>query len=553
MSDLKVLSRRDFLALSASAAGLAVPGVEQGQAQRRPNILLIVADDLGFSDLGCYGGEIDTPILNALAANGLRFTQFYTTARCCPSRASILTGQYPHKVGVGHMVTDLGHPGYRGRLSENATTLAEVVKSAGYRTFMSGKWHVGTNDPTRHGFEQYFGTLISAASYWDSEQYLRLPKGTKARSYDKDAFYGTDAVTDYALDFLEDARTTPDQPWFLYLAFNAPHFPLHARTEDIDKYRITYKAGWDVVRRERLARMKKLRLVARGTRLSPRSNFTNYGETVSEENPAWDSLPGDRRADLATRMAIYAAMVDRMDRNIGRVTADLRARGELDNTLVLFLSDNGACAEWDPFGFDVGSSPNNVLHRGDDLARMGSRGTYHSVGSAWANASNTPWRMYKHYSHEGGISTPCIAHWPAGFRRRNVIDATPAHLIDLMPTLVGVSNATYPERIGTRQIPPMAGASLVPALRGERMPERTLFFEHEGTRAVREGRYKVTALRGEPWKLYDMERDRTELDDLADKQPRRVEALAKKWDKWAVENQVIPVPEDYRVNYLRRL
>jgi arylsulfatase len=298
--------------------------------------------------------------------------------------------------------------------------------------------------------------------------------------------------------------------------------------------------------------MKRLRLVSKGTRLSPRSKYTNHGETVTAQNPAWDSLPEDRRADLAMRMAIYAAMIDRMDQNIGRVTADLRARGELDNTLILFLSDNGACAEWDPFGFDVSSSPNNVLHRGDDLARMGSRSTYHSVGSGWANASNTPWRMYKHYSHEGGISAPCLVHWPAGFRRRNALENAPVHLIDLMPTLVEVSGAEYPERLGSRQIPPMAGTSLMPALRGEKLPERTLYFEHEGTRAVREGRYKLTALRGEPWKLYDMERDRTEIDDLSDQQPQRVASLATKWDTWAAENQVTPLPESYPVNYLRR-
>jgi arylsulfatase A-like enzyme len=449
------------------------------------------------------------------------------------------------------MVTDLGHPGYRGRLSENAATLAEVLRPAGYRTFMSGKWHVGTPDPTRHGFEQWFGTLISAQSFWDSAQYLRLPQGSSTRSYDPDTFYGTDALTDYALDFLADARTTPDQPWFLYLAFHAPHFPLHARPEDIARYHTRYSSGWDVLRQERLARMKRLRLVPKGTRLSPRSKYTNHGETVTAENPAWDSLPKDRREDLAMRMAIYAAMIDRMDQNIGRVTAELRARGELDDTLILFLSDNGACAEWDPFGFDVSSSPNNVLHRGDDLARMGSRGTYHSVGSGWANASNTPWRMYKHYSHEGGISTPCLVHWPAGFRRRNALESAPVHLIDLMPTLVEVSGAEYPERLGSRQIPPMAGTSLMPALRGEKLPERTLYFEHEGTRAVREGRYKLTALRGEPWKLYDMERDRTELDDLADQHPQRVASLAKKWDIWAAENQVTPLPESYPVHYLR--
>jgi arylsulfatase len=450
------------------------------------------------------------------------------------------------------MVTDLGHPGYRGRLSDEAVTLAEVLKSAGYRTYMSGKWHVGTSDPTLHGFEQYFGTLISAHSFWDPSQYLRLPQASRRRPYDGDTFYGTDALTDYALDFLADARTTPDQPWFLYLAFNAPHFPLQARPDDIARYRARYVKGWDELRQERLARMKRLRLLSRETRLSPRSKFTNHGETVNAENPSWDSLPSDRRADLAMRMAIYAAMIDRMDQNIGRVTANLRATGELDDTLILFLSDNGACAEWDPFGFDGSSSPDNVLHRGDALARMGGRGTYHSVGSGWANASNTPWRMYKHYSHEGGISTPCVAHWPAGFPRRNAIERSPAHLIDLMPTIVEATGARYPKRIDARVILPMAGMSLMPALRGEGMPQRTLFFEHEGTRAVREGRYKLTALRGGSWKLYDMDRDRTEIDDLSDKEPQRVASLAGKWDAWAAENQVTPLPESYPVNYLRR-
>jgi arylsulfatase len=335
------MDRREFLALSASI-GLAV------QQQTRPNILLIVADDLGYSDLGCFGGEIETPNLDALASNGVRLAQFYSTARCCPSRASILTGQYSHRVGIGHMVTDLGHPGYRGRLSENAATLAEVLRPSGYRTFMSGKWHVGTQDPTLHGFEQFYGTLISAATFWDQAGYIRRPQGSSTRNYSAGSFYGTDALTDYGLDFLENARTTPGQPWFLYLAYNAPHFPLHGRREDIAKYRHRYETGWDALRQERLAKMKRLGLVSGKTRLSPRSKFTNFGETQTAENPPWNSLPEDRRADLAMRMAIYAAMVDRMDQNIGRIIADLRARGELENTLIFFMSDNGACAEWDP-------------------------------------------------------------------------------------------------------------------------------------------------------------------------------------------------------------
>jgi arylsulfatase A-like enzyme len=538
------MNRRQFLALSASAAVLG------GQEKKRPNILLIVADDLGYSDLDCYGGEIATPNLNQLASNGVRWTQLYTTARCCPSRASILTGQYPHRVGVGHMTQDLGQPGYRGRLSENGATIAEVLRPAGYRTFLSGKWHVGTNDPTQHGFEEFYGTLVSAPTFWDPGAYLRLPQGRVARRYEKGAFYGTDALTDHALDFLGDARRTPDQPWFLYLAYNSPHFPLHSRPEDIAKYKDRYAGGWDALRAERLAKMKRLGLVGSRTKLTPRSAYWNYRETGTGQNPAWTSLPQDRRADLARRMAIYAAMVDRMDQNIGRVTTHLRATAQLDNTLIVFLSDNGACAEWDPFGFDERSSANNALHRGVELESMGGPGTYHSTGSGWANASNTPWRLYKHYVHEGGISSPCIMHWPEGFARRGAIERTPAHLVDLMPTFVETAGASYPARLGSRQIIPMAGSSLIPALRGKKMPTRALYFEHEGHRAVRDGRYKLTALRGEPWQLYDMDRDRTEMEDLAARHPSLVQSLAKKWDEWAAANQVTPLPRSYKVDYL---
>jgi arylsulfatase A-like enzyme len=250
-------------------------------------------------------------------------------------------------------------------------------------------------------------------------------------------------------------------------------------------------------------------------------------------------------------MAVYAAMVDCMDQNIGRVLADLRDNRELENTLIVFLSDNGACAEWDPSGFDGSSSPRNILHRGDDLEKMGGPGTFHSVGSGWANASNTPWRLYKHYTNEGGISDPCIVHWPQGIRRRGAVENTPVHLIDIMPTIVEAAGVNYPKQIGSREIFPMAGVSLIPALRGARMPQRTLYFEHEGHRAVRENRYKATALRGQPWSLYDMERDRTELDDQAAKQPKLVETLARKWDAWAAANNVTPMPPSYRVDYLR--
>ncbi len=381
-------------------------------ACERPNILLIVADDLGYSDLGCYGGEIATPNLDGLAENGLRLTQFYTMARCCPSRAAILTGQYPHRVGLGHMTQDIGQPGYRGRLSEEAQTIAEALKPAGYRSFIAGKWHLGTEDPTQHGFEEFYGTLVSAKRFFDPDHLIRLPKGRKAISYPKGEFYATDAVTDHALDFLTLARETPDQPWFLYLAYHAPHFPLHAPQEEIAKYADRYQDGWDALRAERLVRMKELGIVPPETELSTLSAYWNYGETETGINPSWEEFPKDRRLDLARRMAIYAAMVDRMDQQIGRVLEDLRQQGEFENTLIFFLSDNGACAEWDPRAFDGKSSNHNILHRGAELETMGQEGTYHSVGSGWANASITPWRLFKHFTHEGGIYSPCIVHWP---------------------------------------------------------------------------------------------------------------------------------------------
>jgi len=367
-----------FLFLGAAA-------VESRAAEdARPNIIIMMADDMGISDIGCYGGEIKTPHIDGLAAKGLRFTQFYNTARCCPTRASLLTGLYPHQAGVGHMMSDRGLPGYRGNLNKNCRTIAEVLKPAGYATYMSGKWHLGVDDPTRYGFEQFYGTLVGAKTFWDADHFVRLPKGAAKRRYAAGKFYGTDALADHALDFLASARQTPERPWFLYLAFNAPHFPLHAPKKTIAKYADRYHAGWDRVRRERLGRMKQLKIVPRGTELTPRSPYFDWGAASGRPNPAWETLPKDRRADLARRMAIYAAMVDRMDHNIGRLLADLNRHGELANTLIIFTSDNGGCAEWDPHGFDIRSGPQYILHRGKDLERMGSPGTYHSVGSGWA-------------------------------------------------------------------------------------------------------------------------------------------------------------------------
>ena len=516
----------------------------------RPNILYIVADDLGFSDLGCYGGEIETPVLDALAAGGVRLTQFYNMGRCCPSRASILTGQYPHRVGLGHMTTnDLGRPGYRGVVSKDAKTIAEVLQTVGYRSFMSGKWHLGTDDPTQHGFEEFYGTLVSAKRFFDSGHLIRRPEGRKSLLVDQENFYATDAVTDHALEFLSLARQTRDRPWFLYLAYNAPHFPLHAPKREIAKYADRYHSGWDRLRQERLARMKKLGIVSKETRLSPRSRWKNYGETKTGVNPAWDSLSKERRLDLARRMAIYAAMVDRMDQQIGRLIEDISSAGELQNTLIVFTSDNGACFEWDPFGFDIVSSNQNILHTGRMLEEMGGPGTFHSVGSGWANASNTPWRLYKHFNHEGGIASPGIVHWPRGLRvDPGTIVRTPAHVIDLLPTAMKVAGAQE------AQSDALPGIDLIGQINtavDSQEHSRMLFFEHQGNRAVRHGKWKLVALDDEPWELYDMRNDRTETNDLAAANPLVVKELSQAWDQWADRNFVTPLPRDLKVKYLK--
>lgn len=517
----------------------------------RPNLLYIIADDLGYSDLGCFGGEIDTPVLDALAAGGVRLTQFYNTGRCCPSRASILSGQYPHRVGLGHMTTnDLGQPGYRGVISDQAQIIPQVLASAGYRSFMSGKWHLGTEDPTQRGFEEFYGTLVSAKRFFDPDHLIRLPASKQTRRYPEGKFYATDAVTDHAIDFLDQARQTPDQPWFLYLAYNAPHFPLHAPKDEIEKYADRYHGGWDKLRDERLVRMKRLGIVPADTQLSRRSQWRNYGETKVGVNPAWSSLPKDRRADLARRMAIYAAMIDRLDQQIGRVVEHLKAAGELESTLIVFTSDNGACFEWDPYGFDIVSSNQNILHRGAMIDDMGSPGTFHSVGSGWANASNTPWRLYKHFNHEGGIASPGIVHWPSGLQvPPGTIIHNPMHVIDLLPTAVAVAGADYDGRL------PLPGVDMIrqikDAVAGDAAPERTLYFEHQGNRAVRRGNWKLVALDDQPWELYDFTVDRTEMNDLAGRHPEIVRELEDAWERWGAENQVTPLPRDLGVDYLK--
>lgn len=345
---------------------------------------------------------------------------------------------------------------------------------------------------------------------------------------------------DYAVDFIGPHTA---QPWFLYLAFNAPHFPLHAPAADIARYEAMYfEHGWDRIREQRLARQKKLGLVPAGLTLTPRAtvpaNWANEKTGwAGKENPAWDSLPEDRRRDLARRMAVYAAMVDRMDRAVGRTVAHLQATGQLDNTVIFFLSDNGACAEWDPWGFDTNSGPHNVLHTGEDLQHVGAPGSYISYGSGWAHACNTPWRLFKHHTHEGGVLTPCIVHWPAGLKAKGLTDG-PGYITDFMPTFCALAGAVYPTQRDGTAILPQEGISLLPALTGEPLPERQICIEHEGNRSVRAGVWKLVALAGKPWELYNLGTDLTEMHDLAASEPQRVQAMAAAWDEWALRCKV---------------
>ncbi len=546
-----------FLACLALAACAARPRTSPSD---RPNIVVVLVDDMGFSDIGCYGSEICTPNIDALAANGVRFTQFYNTGRCCPTRASLLTGLYPHQAGVGWMMADNGHDGYRGELSRDSATIAEVLRPAGYGTYMSGKWHVtkhtkpeGPKDnwPRARGFDRFFGTIHGAGSFYDPNS-LTLDD---AQIVPGEGFYYTDAITDHAVEFVEQHHAQrPDDPFFLYLAYTAPHWPMHALPEDIAKYRGRYDKGWDALRKERWQRMVEMGLVDQ-----------QWGMTDRDPGvKAWSEAP-DR--DWHTkRMEVYAAMIDRVDQQLGRVLETLRRTGRFDDTLILFLADNGGCAE------EYGSSgaikpdprkPVELQPMGPDelQTRMqprftrdgrpvrtgrgvvpGPADTYIAYGKGWANASNTPFRRYKHWVHEGGIATPLIAHWPRGIARRGKLEPQPGHLIDIMATCVDAARCEYPAEVGDRAVQPLEGASLMPAFAGDALERETLFWEHEGNRAVRRGDMKLVAAgKNGPWELFDLTNDRTERFDLAAARPEMVAELAALWTAWAERARVLPL------------
>lgn len=519
------MDRRTFLGglgMGLNAGLLPAADAAAAAAQRaRPNILLIMADDMGFSDIGCYGSEIRTPNLDQLARKGLRFSQFYNTARCCPTRASLLTGLFPHQAGIGHMVENRGRPAYQGYLNDRCVTIGEVLQSAGYRTMIAGKWHVGENRPhwpVDRGFEQSH-TLISGAS-----SYFRLDAGRKMAIGDREftppeSFYMTDWIADSAVRMIGQAPPG-QQPYFCYAAFTAPHWPLHALPEDIARYRGKYRIGWDRLREERHRRLKELGLVRKDWPLTPRDS----------QVPAWKDLGEKEQEAWDLRMAVYAAQIDRLDQGIGRILAKVKERGEEENTLVLFLADNGGCAE--------------ILDRGKAGAPAGSPDSYTSYGVGWANASNTPFRLYKHWVHEGGISTPLIASWPSVLRKEGKISHEVGHLVDLMATCVDAAGATYPKEFRGKPIPPMEGRSLVPVLRtGKRSPHPVLAWEHEGNRALRQGPWKLVSRYPGQWELYNLEKDRTERNNLAAAHPAKAEELKKLYEQWAQRAGVAPWDE----------
>ena len=562
-------SRRDFLKAVGLGAAALSPGrlVRAAEAKARPNIILIMSDDMGYSDIGCYGSEIDTPILDSLAGSGVRFTQFYNTARCCPTRASLLTGLYPHQAGVGWMMSNQGVEGYQGSLHWKCVTIPEVLAAAGYSTYMAGKWHVTPprskeHWPCQRGFDRFYGTIHGAGSFFDPNTLTRDNEFISPYAdpeYKPETFYYTDAISDHAVRFIADhGNSSADKPFFMYVAYTAAHWPMHALPEDIAKYKGKYDRGYEPIRKGRYEKMKTLGVIEKQWKLSPRAG--NWG---SVRNKPWE----------ARCMEVYAAMVDNMDQGIGRIVAQLKKMGQLDNTLILFFQDNGGCAESFGRGGAGGPraawlllkpmspealQPDMVPRQSRDGyptrrgvgAMPGPADTAIGYGQAWANVSNTPFREYKHWVHEGGISTPLIAHWPAGIRDKGKLRHTPSHLIDLMATCVDLAGATYPKRARGNDIRPMEGVSLVPIFNNKPVARKAIFWEHEKNCAVRVGKWKLVAKKGltrdgvrpDAWELYDMEADRSELNDLAGRQPLRVREMAEMFDEYARRANVLPLP-----------
>ena len=501
------------------------------QNKNRPNIILILADDMGYSDIGSFGSEISTPNIDRLASTGVKLSQFYNSARCCPTRASLLTGVAPHMAGIGWMTSDRQQPGYRGELNNESVTIAQVLKLGGYATYASGKWHLTAetkyngdkkNWPLQRGFDKYFGIIPGAANYFNP---VGLTSGNNKITAGKN-FYLTDAIADTAVKYINThVKEKKKDPFFMYVAFNAPHWPLHAKPEDIKKYENKYLVGWDEIRKQRYAKQLKLGLFDSSVKLSLKDN----------KIPDWNSLSAADKKLWAKRMAVYAAQIDCMDQGIGRILDQLKKEKMTENTLIVFLSDNGGCAE------DIDGGQDKTLEG------LGTAQSYQSYRINWANTSNTPFKLYKHYVHEGGIATPFIANWPNVIKPTANVISTPASIIDVMPSFVEASGVTYPTKYKNTIIHPFAGQSLIGLFSGKKLEERPLFWEHEANRAIRYQNWKLVskAKKQSPfvgvWELYDIDKDRSETINLSKKYPKVVEDLASMWDNWAKNNRVYPL------------
>jgi len=569
------LNRRDFIkavgigSLAVATGGPPLARAAAKSAKGRPNIILIMSDDMGISDIGCYGSEIDTPVLDKLAANGLRFTQFYNTARCCPTRACLMSGLYPHQAGVGHMMGDRGVDGYRGNINKNCMTIAEVLKTAGYSTYMAGKWHIAKminpkneadkfNWPRQRGFDRFYGTIHGAGSLWDpntltrDNKYITPVNDTEYKP--KGEWFYTDAISDNVAKYISEHKG--DNPFFIYVAYTAAHWPMHAPEKDIVKYKGKYDAGYGPIRKARHAKMKKLGIVEEKWGLSPQAEKWD-----NVKNKPWE----------ARNMEVYAAMVDNMDQGIGTIVDELKKQGKLDNTLILFFQDNGGCAEGmgrgrngkpradkptkPPMGKDElqtrmipRQTRDGYPMRMGEGVMAGAGDTYIGYGRGWANVSDTPFREYKHWVHEGGISTPLIVHWPAKVKDAGKLRHTPSHLIDIMATCVDISGATYPKTYKDKPIKPMEGLSLVPVFNDKPIKREAIYWEHERNCAIRRGKWKLVG-KGvlgadgpnvSRWELYDIEADRSELNNLAEKLPERVKKMSDMFLAYCKRANVLP-------------
>jgi arylsulfatase len=544
---MKAHSRREFLRLSGmGAAAIAMSGLSCFSGnEKKPNILLILADDLGFSDLGCYGGDARTPNIDSLSANGLRYTQFYNTAKCCPTRASLLTGLYPHQADIGHMMSNDEIVGYRGDLNPNTITIAEALNSGGYDTAMSGKWHVTRfvdgpkhNWPIQRGFDNFYGIICGAANYYQPRTLTRNNERIEPEGND---YFLTDRITDEAVRQLREyGKSKDDKPFFHYVAYTAPHWPLHAHEEDIAKYHGVFDAGWDEVRKRRWRRMVDMGIIQERWSLSERDS--RIEPWVETEHKEWQ----------ARRMEVFAAQIDRMDQGIGRILTTLKKIGQWDNTMIVFLSDNGGCTEElrDGYvgrrvraGISILGTPKTRDGRDVRFGNVpgnipGAEDTYVSYGVPWANVSDTPFRLYKRWVHEGGIAAPFIVHWPDGIRAKGELRHQPAQLPDIMSTFLDVAKVDYPDSFDGHDVKPAEGFSMRPTFTNQPHDRKVLYWEHEGNGAVRKGKWKLVNDFPDDWELYDMEADRTELNDLSKDHPEIVQELKGLYEAWAAKCHV---------------